>query len=378
MKLIPFDRVREQLALGMALPWSIRNSKGELLLAKGLPVTDPQMLNALQERGAFVDASEFAQTANKNARNQNAPGGLVERWADIEEQLASLLRSPVERLFLQRIQEVAVHVAAAAHQRADEVIYLIVRHDHAKPENYGIVHSLHTAALCGLTARRLGWTNSKTTSLMCAALTMNISILALQGTLAARGGPMTPAERQEIESHPTTSARVLRMAGLHDEDWIEAVAQHHEVPGGTGYPAKIAAPGEMSQLLRLVDMFSAKHSPRRGRSPMSAQRAARDMLQLAKSNPFVNVLIKELGIYPPGCCVRLANEELGIVVRVGSTALAPVVSVVANGNGTPLSAPVFRDTSQKQYAVIASLTEAELGSYPAMALLLQQAAPTVL
>ncbi len=358
MKLIPFDQVRQQLLPGVPLPWNVRNAAGDLLLAKGQVVPDAAMLAGLKERGAFADADEIAALSNRQDLALTIQ--MSGRWATLEARLHTILRSPTQQHFLRRVREVLVHVAAAAHANADEVIYLIMRHDHSRLEHYGIAHSLHCAALCGLLARRLGWANSTMTSLMGAALTMNISVLELQGTLARRGGAMTWPERMAIEDHPGASARILREAGLRDEIWLEAVEQHHEAPGGHGYPGRLAKPSEMSQLLRLVDMFTAKHSPRTGRLPVPAMKAAQDMFRQAKGDPLVSLLIKELGIYPPGCCVRLASGEVGVVVRVGSTAASPTVSVLQAADGSHLPRPVLRKTDQADYRIVESLPDTDL------------------
>jgi len=34
-----------------------------------------------------------------------------------------------------------------------------------------------------------------------------------------------------------------------------------------------------------------------------------------QGHPMVAALVKEFGIYPPGCCVRLASGEVGLVVN---------------------------------------------------------------
>ena len=73
--------------------------------------------------------------------------------------------------------------------------------------------------------------------------------------------------------------------------------------------------------------------------------ASRTLLQRAKENPqFFGALsataqgkflpqtgaalIKEFGLYPPGCAVRLKSGEVGMVMRRGETASTPVVAVL--------------------------------------------------
>ena len=46
-------------------------------------------------------------------------------------------------------------------------------------------------------------------------------------------------------------------------------------------------------------------------------------------------LVKGLGVYPPGAFVRLASEEVGVVLRRGISATTPRVAIVTNRLGMP-------------------------------------------
>ncbi|MES2184501.1 MAG: HD domain-containing phosphohydrolase [Pseudomonadota bacterium] len=355
MKLVAFDEVRQKLQPGAELPWNVRTAAGELLLAKGQIIETEGMLADLLERAAFFEPPKPARRQeDEQAVRESviAATTLTSNWSALEARLSGLLRSPTDRNFLQRMQDTLVNVAATAQRHTDELIYLVLRHDHSRLNNYGIAHALHCAALCGLIARRLGWSPRESASVMGAALTMNISMLDLQGVLAASGSRPTTQERVLIDEHPLSSAELLRLAGVNDDDWLQTVEQHHEVPGGGGYPRKIVNPTEMSQLLRFIDIFSAKHSPRTGRAPLPAHQAARELFIQGKGNPLASVLIKEMGIYPPGCCVRLASGEIGIVTRVGATAKTPIVAAITNRKGDAMTQPLRRDTAQPAHAIV--------------------------
>lgn len=353
MKLIPLAQVSHALHSGVTLPWGVRDGNGSLLLAKGHVLADDRAVEALLARGMYVDAAE-ASSASSRAEPPKIEN-MTTRWAGLEARLGTLLRGPTEPMFLQRVQEVIEPIAALADGNIDLLIFLILRHDHSRMANYGIVHSLHAAALCSLLTRRLGWSEDKRCSTLGAALTMNLSMLELQGHLAIRGSRPTESERTAIIEHPFASSRLLRDAGLVDEDWLSAVEQHHEQLGGTGYPLGLAAPSEMSRLLRFVDSFTAKHSPRAGRAPQPAHKAARDLFTQSGGDPLAALVIKEFGIYPPGCYVRLASGEVAIVIQRGATANAPIVAAITNKNGDPLTHPSRRDTSSASNAIAATV-----------------------
>jgi HD-GYP domain-containing protein (c-di-GMP phosphodiesterase class II) len=355
MKLVPLLEVRSQIRSGAPLPWGVRDPHGKLLLGKGHVVTDDDMLNALVERGMFVDAEEVRAARGEVVERPSE--GFVTRWKALETRLATVLRAPDDHLFLQRIGECIAVVSSLGERNADQLIFSIVRHDPDRYAGYGVSHSLHVGALVALLGRRAQWPAAKFESAVGAALTMNLSIVDLQGQLAGRGGRPNPTQMDAIRSHPASSAELLRRAGLVDADWLEAVEQHHEQPGGGGYPRQAATPGEISQVLRYIDIFLAKHAARADRAPVPAQQAARDLFLAAKGDPIAAMLIKEFGIYPPGCFVKLASGEAAIVVRRGANANTPMACALTNRNGDPLADHPRRDTSLPTYAIVSTLSD---------------------
>jgi len=356
MKLIPLPQVRSQLRAAAPLPWNVRDADGKLLLARGQWVSGEAMVQSLLERGVFVDADEA-----RAGRTDSAAGpaeGFFDRWNALHTRLAALLlRGIGEPGFVERIGEAVEQVIALGERNADQLIYAIVRHDHSRFASYGTAHSLHAATVCGLLARRMDLAAERQRSLVGAALTMNLSMLELQGHLAARGEPLTAAQRELVQAHPTASAELLRAAGIADDDWLAAVEQHHEQADGGGYPRGLREPVELSQILRYVDVFTAKHAARAARPPLPAQQAARDLYTSSGGHRVAALLIKEFGIYPPGCFVKLASGETAIVVRRGASANTPLAAAITNRLGDALATPLRRDTGLAEFAVLGTIVD---------------------
>ncbi|WP_395699207.1 HD-GYP domain-containing protein [Aquabacterium sp.] len=363
MKLLPLADLKDALAPGQPLPWGVRDQRGNLLLGQGHVVGSEAMLQALLDRGVFVDAQEAAALAPvSTAAPAAAPATAItgtpfERWDRLCENLAAVLSSPREQHFLRRVREAALHVQALSEINADLLLFLILRQDHGQFQHYGTMHALHVACVCSLMARRLGWDEGDRQRAIGAALTMNLSIIELQGRLAAQGTPLTRRQREQIADHPAQASMMLRAAGLDDEPWLTAVEDHHERSGGGGYPTGRAEPGTLSQLLRLSDQFTAKHSARATRPPLPAQLAAQQLFIENPGDPLAAMLIKEFGIYPPGCLVRLVSGELGIVVRRGVSANTPIVATLTDARGRAVATPAQRDTARPAHAIVGSVPE---------------------
>ncbi len=359
MQLISLEQVFKILKPGIPLPFGIRDAEGRLLLGKGHVVPDQERLLELLNRGMFVDAEEVRRSmANRDAEPiAHRVEKFSVRWDALLRKLGLLLRSPGDPEFLSQLREVVEQVCAFPEAQGDQILFLILRHDHSRHELYAEAHALHVAALCHLVSRRLNWADAQRQSLVGAALTMNLSMVNLQAKLAGQRTPLNPTQRKDIQGHPLASAALLRAAGLVDPAWLAAVEQHHEVPGGSGYPQQVAEPSEMAQLIRLADSFAAKHSARAGRAKQAAEQAARDLYAQSGGDALAMTLIRECGIYPPGCFVKLASGELAVVTRRGAKPKEPLVAALTNASGEPLARPVQRDTAQAARAIVATVPE---------------------
>jgi hypothetical protein len=60
----------------------------------------------------------------------------------------------------------------------------------------------------------------------------------------------------------------------------------------------------------------------------------------------VSLLIKEMGIYPPGSFVRLASHEIAVVTHSGDKANQPRVAALRKVDGPPYADVLLRDTRQ--------------------------------
>jgi len=74
------------------------------------------------------------------------------------------------------------------------------------------------------------------------------------------------------------------------------------------------------------------------------------------SRRIVDLFTRHLGIYPVGSFVRLANGEMGVVVRVDrGNLLYPVVKMLLDAQGRPLAEPIEYDLSILVYGVNGAL-----------------------
>lgn len=361
MKMLRLPRSKVQL--GAPLPWNVRDESGRLLLSKGHVVETEGLLTALLERGAFVDVEEIKAASHQvveSARNHAHPRepNLISLWRHSGHDLKQVLAVLRQEDFARTLDRFVDYLVGLMDQHVDIAIYQCVRQEPLHLFHYGYNHAVHTAVLCQLMARHLEWPESRQRSLVKAALTMNLSIMELQGQMAGQDGPVVERQRVAIRAHPQQAVDLLQKAGIDDPEWLGAIAHHHDRPEDAAGGSHTLP--EMAVALRVADVFLAKISPRHVRSPLSPQEAARQLFQEDHGGPLSTAVIKVFGIYPPGDVVHLASGEWGVVVQRTQNAKAPIVAAITDTSGKPVAHTERRDSSQPAYAIVGTARDNHL------------------
>ncbi len=347
----------DQVQAGQALAWNVYNEHQQLLLHKGYVLQTPDQVRALIERGVFIDQDDFAQHQRQRAQAQRAQNAVA-LWHDVHRRLEQLLQhaeamSP--QAFRDDLQACAHGINHGIERQRDASLFELLHAD--DPDGYTVRHAMQTAFVASLVGQGLGWSAADRDTLTHAALTMNLGMSRLQSELCGQSLPLNPQQRDAVTHHADRSCQQLEAKGVTDKDWLQAVAQHHVTPNGGPLPANHAQLSEQACMLHYKDVYLAKISARAYRPAMTAHAAARSLFMQAdgQRNPYVSALIKELGVYPPGSCVRLANGEVGVVVRRGEAAHLPEVRSLTDPHGLALPSTPLRDTAQAPYKVVEGL-----------------------
>lgn len=339
-----------QIRLNEPLPWNVRNEPGHLLLGKGFLLTDPDQIESLLERGVYVDADEYEAhlRAEQASRAKQTP---FELWAQLLRRASNLLRNHAGNpAFAAEMGELSDQIGSAMKQDVDAGTFEMIQ---GEPLGYAVTHSMQTGFVASLAAQKLGWSESERATLVRAALTMNIAMLDLQNVLAKQSTPLTPEQKSAIATHSRDGRLALEKANVPCNDWLLTVEQHHVTENGAGLPQDRSSLSQLACMIHYADVYLAKISPRANRPAIPINMAARDLYVKAggADNPYVSAIIKQMGIFPPGAFVKLANGDTGIVVRPGETANTPLVHSLISADGWVFPDPLPRDTRKPEFKV---------------------------
>lgn len=324
-----------------------------------------ETVDALVRRNAPL--ADIARAQPVLGRSQSGEATVAEgenTWERLIEQLDAALRDPVpERPWVRRVQALHARAAALAAWHLDEALFHLF-HDGARhAEHYSSHQALRCMLVAGAMGRELGWDAQEVSVLELAALTMNVSMRRLQDLLAGGYPGALPASlRERLARHGEDAAALLQASGVNDPVWLEAVRLHHDA-GLETLPVERLRPGQrMALLLQRVDRYCAKLSCRADRPALSPMQAAAHVCLGDDGRPdgVGGVLLRVVGLYPPGSFVLLDSDEVGVVLYRGARADQPLVAALVNAQGERLLAPLLRDTARRGLAVRAALRPDEV------------------
>ncbi len=242
--------------------------------------------------------------------------------------LEALLSETAPKAFQSRVTRLARLILAATQHDTDAAIAATTL---VQQGDYATFHAVHTSLISATMASYMGgWEEASLLSLICASLTMNISMGQLQNALRHQRVSLDADQRAEIHGHPLRSAQMLRDFGVKDQAWLEIVEKHHEGPEGSGYPQALYA-GHIpvaARVLGLADAYCARlanRAYRKGYLPDLSQHSAFRAQINEIDESLAEVLSLALGAYPPGTVLSLGEGVIGVSLRRTARPLAPVV-----------------------------------------------------
>jgi HD-GYP domain-containing protein (c-di-GMP phosphodiesterase class II) len=132
----------------------------------------------------------------------------------------------------------------------------------------------------------------------------------------------SPTEYKLYQEHVAESLMLGKRMAL-SEGAMLAIAQHHELIDGSGFPAQIKGDGmtRSAKILALVNRYENLCNPSRPAAAITPHEALSLIFAQMKTRfdgVALSAFIRMMGVYPPGSVVQLVDERYAIVVSVNS------------------------------------------------------------
>ena len=380
----------DSVLIGQPLPVSLRDESGVLLASKGFVVSNRADLDLIVGRRSqlYVDVVEseahmraYVGKLHSMVRQEQALGKIAGAqissedldthrdntatgepdWLDLQAQTHTLLRDTHPDTFRIRLERLQGQLNRYTRLNPDGTLFALIHLASTEVRLYSATHVMLVSVMCSLAAREvLKWPDAMTDTLCKAALTMNIGMTELQDRLAQQKDAPSLEQQRQIEQHTLRSQHLLEQLGVTDTTWLDAVRDHHTQSPG---PLQERAEGpRMARLIQRADMFAARLAPRASRVPDSAASAMRacyfdENQQIDEAGA---ALIKAVGIYSPGSFVKLITDEVAVVIKRGANTTTPRVAILINRNGMPTGELIVRDTSKRDYRIVAGVAHRDV------------------
>jgi len=377
------------LRLGQPLPFTLRNEQGVLLANKGYIIHEREEItywtsrgmtlcvdvDAADNRRAYVgklydmvrseaplrDIAQMQLATDDLVKVEASEASGIPDWAALQMRANNLLRDPLNEQFLPRLDRLYAELHTLVQQYPDATLFALMHLAATEVRMYSATHAMLVYVVCSLAASEvLNWAPELDAPLGKAALTMNLSMTALQDQLAMQNQALTVQQIEAVEQHAQRSFSMLLAMGVDQEDWLLAVRHHHDRAPGALESKTVAL--RMARLIQRADAFVAGLSPRVGRSSLTPSAAMQTCYfdEEKMVDEAGAALIKAVGVFTPGVYVRLASAEIAVVIRRGGNTTAPRVAVLVNRHGMPTGEPIVRETNVPAYKIVANVPQREV------------------
>lgn len=194
------------------------------------------------------------------------------------------------------------------------------------------VHPVNVMVVSLLLGKALGLPAAALTDLGVAALLHDLGKVQMAERMRYQDPGFSASEQLVYQEHVEHSLVMGRRMGL-SEDVLRAMAQHHELADGSGFPSGLMGSNlsASGKILALVNRYDNLCNPPRLVNAMTPHEALSLIFAQMKArfdSATLGAFIRMMGVYPPGSVVQLLNDGYAMVVSVNSTRpLKPYVIV---------------------------------------------------
>ncbi|HGS4675696.1 MULTISPECIES: HD-GYP domain-containing protein [Vibrio] len=187
-------------------------------------------------------------------------------------------------------------------------------------------HSLNVSVIAMMIGKARGLPAERIKELAFAALFHDIGKVRVPTAIVRKKTPLTEPEENYLRLHTKYGIELADNIETFPESAKRVIEQHHELRDGSGYPLGLKGDDidELAQIVAVANAFDNLCHPNIPSEQKIPYVALSHLFKNCKhfyNAENLGILVKFMGVFPPGTVVQLSNDMVGLVISVNASSL---------------------------------------------------------
>lgn len=225
-------------------------------------------------------------------------------------------------------------------------------------------HSLNVSVIAMMIAKAKKLNAEQIKEVAFASLFHDMGKVKVPTAILRKPTPLTEPEKNYLKLHTKYGLEIAGNMESFPESARLVIAQHHELNDGSGYPDGLKE-DQIDQLTQIVAVANAYDNLCHSNIPSEQKIPYVALSQLYKNckhlynNENLSLLIKFMGIYPPGTVVQLSNDMVGLVISVNAKNILYPNVLIYDPSVPRTQAPII-DLAEKEIKIVNAVLPSKL------------------
>lgn len=334
--------------------------------ASPLPANQPQA-EVKKDDALDIEAQKLWQEKQKRIEKLSAyRRRVIQCEKEFERSLARM------RSVMTKIRNRPADAVGEAKQLIDDIVEKLMCDDNVtlhlmngKNEFEDIYfHSLNVAVIAMMIGRAKGYSAEQIKALSFAALFHDMGKIKIPTAILRKQTPLSEPESNYLKLHTKYGLDMANQIEDFPESAKTVIAQHHELRDGSGYPEGLKGDeiDELAQVIIVANAFdNLCHTPiaSEQKIPYTALSHLYKNCKHLYKEENLNILIKFMGVFPPGTVVQLSNNMVGLVISVNASHLL-FPNVLVYDPAVPRTQAPIIDLASKDIKIVNAIHPSKL------------------
>lgn len=225
-------------------------------------------------------------------------------------------------------------------------------------------HSLNVSVISMMIAKAKKLSPEQIKEVAFASLFHDMGKVKVPTAILRKSTPLTDPEKNYLKLHTKYGLEIAANMDSFPESARLVIEQHHELSDGSGYPQGLKEDqiDELAQIVAVANVYdNLCHSNIQSEQkiPYAALSYLYKKCKHHYNHENLNLLIKFMGIYPPGTVVQLSNEMIGLVISVNAHNILHPSVLIYDPSVPRTQAPII-DLAEREIKIVNAVLPTKL------------------